>query len=124
LRTFNDVSLEKHKETCIKVIKHCLKQYYKLDSEMFPQSGAVKTETVTNTSYLGDIFCIKLDIDRAIAQLPLQFKKIVIMHFIVDFPIHKLCPMMAMKYRVDAYRPLNHAFELLYEYLGLNWLRD
>lgn len=104
IKTFDEIPTERHEEICIKVIKHCLKAYYKLDGDMTAQPGVVKTEAVINT-YPGDIFCIKIDIDRAINMLPLKLRKIIIMHFIVGFPVSKICAMLGFKFRVDFIAP-------------------
>jgi hypothetical protein len=54
MRTFNEVPPEKHKEMAINVIKFCLKSYHRLSEEMYPQTGAVKTEASTKI-YPGDV---------------------------------------------------------------------
>ena len=100
MRTFDEVPPEKHKEIAIKVIKLALKSYYKLTEDMYPSTGAVKTETVTSY-HPGDIFCLKIDIDRAIEQLPLNLRKIIIMAFIVGWPVSKICSALGFKFRVD-----------------------
>lgn len=123
MRVFDDIPEEKHKEMAIKVIKLCLKSYYKLSEEMYPQTGAVKTEAIVNT-YPGDIFCIKMDIDKAINCLPLQLRKITLMAFIMGWPVSKICNTLGFKFRVDFYRALDNAFEIMYTHLGPNWLRN
>jgi len=122
IKTFDEVPPELHKEVAIKVIKHCLKAYYRMSSSMFPQSSVVREADAMNT-YPGDIFNLKLDIDRAIGILPLKLKKIIIMLFIMDVPVDKACAMMGFKFRVDVYRSLDRAFDLLYQELGTQWLR-
>lgn len=123
MRTFDDVPPEKHKEVAINVVKLCLKSYHKLDDDMHPQHGAVKTETAS-TNYPGDLFCIKMDIDRAIEILPLHTRKVVILAFIAGLSVGKICAMMGFKFRVDFYRTLDAALEQMYAYLGANWLRN
>ena len=122
IRTFDDVPKEQHKEISIKVIKHCLKNYYRMSSSMFPQSSVVREADAANT-YPGDIFNLKLDIDKAIGVLPLKLKKIIIMLFIMDVPVDKACQMLGFKFRVDTYRSLDRAFDLMYQELGNQWLR-
>jgi hypothetical protein len=122
LRTFDEVPPELHKEVAIKVIKHCLKAYYRMSSSMYPQSSVVRESDAMNT-YPGDIFNLKLDIDRAVGVLPLKLKKIVIMHFIMDVPVDKICNQLGFKFRVDLYRSLDRTFDLMYKELGENWLR-
>jgi DNA-directed RNA polymerase specialized sigma24 family protein len=100
VRTFDDIPADKHKEIAIKVIKFALKSYYKLAEDMYPATGAVKTETMSNL-HPGDIFCLKIDIDRAIQQLPLNLRKIIIMAFIVGWPVSKICSALGFKFRVD-----------------------
>ena len=122
MKTFDEVPPELHKEIAIKVIKHCLKSYYKMSNSMYPQSSVMRETDAMNT-YPGDIFNLKLDIDRAIGVLSLNYKKIIIMHFIMDIPVDKICSMLGFKFRVDFYRALDNAFEKMYTYLGTEWLR-
>lgn len=122
MRTFDEVPPEKHKEISIKVLKHCLKYYFKLNSNMYPQSCVVRREdSFTNSS--GDISSLKLDIDRVIQILPLKLRKIVILSFIIDVPVAKICSMLSFRFRVVFYRKLDEAFNLMYQELGPNWLR-
>jgi hypothetical protein len=123
VKTFDEIPPEQHKEMAINVIKLCLKSYHKLSEDMYPQSGAVKTEASMKT-YPGDIFCIKIDIDRAINILPFQLRKVVIMAFIAGLPVSKICAMLGFKFRVDFYRTLDNALQAMYVYLGENWLRN
>jgi hypothetical protein len=122
IKTFDEVPPEQHKEVAIKVIKHCLKSYYRMSSSMYPQSSVVRETDAMNT-YPGDIFNLKLDIDRAIGVLSLKLQKIIIMHFIIDVPVDKICAMLGYKFRVDFYRKLDEAFNCMYDELGENWLR-
>ena len=122
IRTFDEIPAEKHKEVAIKVIKHCLKSYYRMSSSMYPQSSVIR-ETDAALTVPGDIFNLKLDIDAAIAILPLKLKKIVIMLFLCDIPVDKACSMLGYRFRVDTYRNLDRAFDLMYDHLGPNWLR-
>lgn len=122
MKTFDEVPPELHKEVAIKVIKHCLKSYYKMSSSMYPQSSVVREADAMNT-YPGDIFDLKLDIDRAVGVLSLKLKKIIIMHFIIDVPVDKICSMLGYKFRVDFYRKLDEAFNDMYNELGPQWLR-
>jgi hypothetical protein len=114
---------DKNKEISIQVIKHCLKYYYHLNTDMYPQSSAVKTEVSINP-YHGNMFCMKMDIDETIQKLPPKLKKIIIMHFIMDLPVGKICAMLGFKFRIDFYRALSSAFDAMYEHLGENWLRN
>jgi DNA-directed RNA polymerase specialized sigma24 family protein len=100
MRTFDEIPPEKHKDVAIKVIKLALKSYYKLAEDMYPATGAVKTEAMGNM-HPGDTFCLKIDIDRAIEQLPLKLRKIIIMAFIVGWPVSKICSALGFKFRVD-----------------------
>jgi hypothetical protein len=111
------------KENCIQVIKYCLKYYYHLNTDMYPQSSAVKTEVAVNP-YYGNMFCIKMDMDETIQKLPPKLKKIIIMHFIMDLPVGKICAMLGFKFRIDFYRALSSAFDAMYEHLGENWLKN
>jgi len=122
MKTFDDVPPERHKEISIKVIKYCLKAYFKLSSTMYPQSSVVRQEDALN-AYPGDIFSLKIDIDRAISILSLKLRKIIIMAFIIDIPVAKICSMLGYKFRVDFYRKLDEAFNAMYEELGPQWLR-
>jgi hypothetical protein len=122
IKTFDDVPAEMHKEVAVKVIKHCLKQYYRMSNSMYPQSSVLRETDAMNT-YPGDIFNIKLDIDKAVDTLSLRLKKIIIMHFIMDVPVGKVCSLLGYKFRVDLYRKLDEAFNVMYEELGPNWLR-
>lgn len=123
MRTFDEVPPEKHKEISIKVLKHCLKYYFKLNSNMYPQSCVVRREDSFTNSITGDIFSLKLDIDRVIKTLPLKLRKIVILSFIMDVPVAKICSMLSFRFRVDFYRKLDEAFNLMYKELGPEWLR-
>jgi hypothetical protein len=100
MKTFDDIPPERHKEISIKVLKHCLKAYYKLSGTMFPQSSIIRQEDALN-AYPGDIFSLKIDIDRAISILSLKLRKIIIMAFIIDIPVAKICSMLGYKFRVD-----------------------
>ena len=123
-RTFDDILPEDHKEVSIKVLKHWLKNYYKLDGMAFPQSSILKQdELVSGNTYPGDSFCLKLDIEDAINTLPLRLKKIIFLHYIIGFPVGKICLMLGFKFRVDLYRRLEECFEALYAHLGTDWLR-
>lgn len=115
---------KKYKDTCIKVIKHCLKYYYHLNADMYPQSTAVKTFDFSLSPFYGNMFCIKLDIDKTIQTLPPKLKKIIIMHFIMDLPVGKICAMLGFKFRIDFYRALSSRFDIMYDELGERWLKD
>lgn len=122
-KTFDDVPPEHHKEVCFKVLKYWLKNYYKLDGMAFPQSSILKQEElVTGATFAGDSFCLKMDIEAAIATLPLRLKKIVYLHYIIGLPVGKICTMLGFKFRVDLYRRLEECFECMYALLGPNWL--
>lgn len=124
-RTFEDITLEDHKEISIKVLKHWLKNYYKLDGLSFPQSSILKQEDiVAGNSNSGDTFCMKMDIEAAINTLPLRLKKIIYLHYIIGFPVGKICLMLGFKFRVDLYRRLEECFDAIYLHLGKNWLRE
>jgi len=123
-RTFDDVTPEDHKEIAIKVLKHWLKNYYKLDGIAFPQSSIIRQEDLVSGSlYSGDAFCMKMDIEDAINTLPLRLKKIIYLHYIIGFPVGKICLMLGFKFRVDLYRRLEECFMSMYEFLGPQWLR-
>jgi hypothetical protein len=124
LRTFDDITPEDHKEICIKVLKYWLKNYYKLDGMAFPQSSILKQDDIlAENTYPGDLFCLKLDIERAINKLPLRLKKIIYLFSIIGFPVGKICLMLGFKFRVDLYRRLEECFESMYAELGPDWLR-
>lgn len=124
-KTFDDVPSEAHKEVCFKVLKHWLKNYYKLSGMAFPQSSILKQEElIKGATYAGDSFCLKLDIEKAINALPLRLKKIIYLHYIIDLPVGKICTMLSYKFRVDLYRRLEECFECMYEVLGPNWLKN
>ena len=99
-RTFDEVPSEKHKEIAIKVIKHCLKAYSRMSNSMYPQSSVIREVDAMNT-YPNDIFDLKMDIDAAINALPLKYRKIILMHFILDIPVDKICSASGYKFRVD-----------------------
>ena len=123
LRTFDEVPSEEHRAVCIKVLKHCLKYYFKLNSNMYPQSCVVRKEDSFTNNITGDIFSLKLDIDRVIQSLPLKSRKIIILSYIMDIPKNKICSMLSFRFRVDLYRRLDEAFNLMYIELGPEWLR-
>lgn len=125
MRTFDDVSPEKHKEISIKVLKYWLKNIYKMDGLSTPSNGVIKQEDILlQSQQLGNVFCLKLDITAAIDTLPLRLKKIVYLHYIIGFPVSKICLMLGFKFRVDLYRRLDECFEIMYDFLGPNWLRS
>jgi len=125
VRTFDDVSPEKHKEISIKVLKYWLKNIYKMDGLSTPSNGVIKQEDILlQSQQLGNVFCLKLDITAAIDTLPLRLKKIVYLHYIIGFPVSKICLMLGFKFRVDLYRRLDECFEIMYDFLGPNWLRS
>ena len=124
-KTFNEVPPEKHKEVCFKVLKYWLKSYYKLNISAFPQSSVLKQDELLNgTMDSGDSLCLKLDIDNAIAKLPLKLKKMIYLSYILDMPVKKIKILLNYKFRIDCYRKLDECFEKLYEILGTNWLRN
>lgn len=125
MKTFNDIRPEEHKEICIKVLKYWLKNYYKLDGISSPQSSILKQDDlIASITDPGDSFCLKLDIERAINKLPLRLRKIIYLFSIIGMPVGKICLMLSLRFRVDLYRKLDEAFNLMYIELGEDWLRD
>ena len=125
VKTFDDIKPEDHKEICIKVLKYWLKNYYKLDGIVSPQSSILKQDDINgDNSYPGDSFCLKLDIERAINKLPLRLKKVIYLFSIIGYPVGKICLMLGFKFRVDLYRRLEECFDCMYEELGTDWLRS
>src|ERR1700733_6074859 len=98
--------IKKIKDKNVEVLKHVLKNYYKMDTALYPSSGIKKQEDLIispeENSYL-----LKMEIDVAIAKLPLELRKTILLHYIFDLPIGKICDMQGLKYRVDAYRRLD-----------------
>ena len=122
---FDNIPPNQHKAICIKFIKEWLKHYYKFQVTDSPQSSILRPQTNTlETTYPNTSFCDKLDIDRAIEELPLKLRKIVYMHFIIGYSVAKVCTMLGFKFRVNFYRKLDEAYELMYESLGYTWLKS
>jgi len=123
MKTFNEIPPEMHEKYCKKVLKYCLKNYGKLNSNIYPQSCVMRPEDIATNHLNGEIFDIKLEIDQVIETLPLQLKKIIIVSKILDLNSETTCMLLGLKYRVEENRKVDEAIHFMYEKLGPNWLR-
>lgn len=121
LSVLESSSPEEMQSYSLEAIKYCLKNYHRLTSALYPQSQAVKQQHLTEENPV-DALCFKADIDRAIATLPANLRKIIILHHVIDLSVNKICNMLAMRFRIDLYRKLDEAYRLIYAELGIEWL--
>ena len=122
-KTFDEISVKKHELYAIRAIQFCLKYYHQLETESYSKLLAVKSK-YQEDNLLSETWCLKLDIDEAIAKLPLKLRKFVILRYVLDLPVDKIHKILGMKFPINVYRILNICNKELYKILGPNWLRS
>jgi DNA-directed RNA polymerase specialized sigma24 family protein len=93
--------MPKQKDSQKSKLRRVLKLYPLLQSEDVYRGIHHVDERSTNHESL---MHVKQVLDDAISSLPLKQRKIIILTFLMDVPVDKICSMLNFKFRVDLYR--------------------